>query len=130
MKKTDLQLYSSKADDCPIPDKVKRLLDELQRSEHALNARRRYHRDTSSDTVEILSAVPSAEDEYFRQLLYVELYAALQQLPKKQRQRIYAHFFLGWSMTQIARAEMVSVAAVSKSIHSGIAELRRLISGQ
>lgn len=130
MKKRNLQLYCYKNDDCPIPDNVKQLLDELQRSEHALNERRRYHRDTSSDTIDAVSSVPSAEDEYFRQLLHVELFVALQQLPQKQRRRIYAHFFLGWSMSQIARAEMVSVAAVSKSIHSGVAELRRLISGQ
>jgi len=49
-------------------------------------------------------------------------------LPVKQMRRIYAHFFLRLSETEIARAERVSIAAVSASIAQGLRHLRQYLS--
>ena len=57
-----------------------------------------------------------------------QLYAALRLLPRKQVDRIYAHYILGMSIAEIARAEQVSKPAVLKSIALGKVELKRILS--
>ena len=106
------------------------MLDELKRYEHAQNERRRYHGAywTFMEAVtESELQLPSLEETYERSCRLQELYGAMQRLPVKQRRRIYAHFFLQMSETQIARIEKVSVAAVSSSIARGILHLRRYL---
>ena len=115
---------------CEVPEQVKLLLDELKRYEHAQNERRRYHGAywTFIEAVtESELQLPSLEETYERSCRLQELYGAMQRLPVKQRRRIYAHFFLQMSETQIARIEKVSVAAVSSSIARGILHLRRYL---
>ena len=113
-----------------VPEQVKLLLDELKRYEHAQNERRRYHGAywTFIEAVtESELQLPSLEETYERSCRLQELYGAMQRFPVKQRRRIYAHFFLQMSETQIARIEKVSVAAVSSSIARGILHLRRYL---
>ena len=57
---------------------------------------------------------------YGRKLTMEQLYAALDALPDKQGRRIYAHYILGLSKTAIARAEGVSVEAVSVAVERGL----------
>ncbi|HOG01769.1 MAG TPA: sigma factor-like helix-turn-helix DNA-binding protein [Clostridia bacterium] len=116
---------------CEVPEQVKLLLDELKRLEHAQNERRRYHgeyleyHESATDgIVEYLSS----EEEYLQSCRRQELYRAMLRLPAKQMRRIYAHFFLQLSLTEIARVEKVSIAAVSSSITQGILHLRRYLS--
>ena len=54
-----------------------------------------------------------------------ELYAAMRKLPNKQQRRIYAYFFMGMSMTEIATAEGVGCATISQSIHAGIRNIEK-----
>jgi len=51
------------------------------------------------------------------------LYAALDQLPPIQARRVYAHYILGKSKTEIARAEQVVESAVRGSIRRGVKKL-------
>ena len=111
-----------------VPEQIKLLLDELKRYEHAQNERRRYHGAywTFMEAVtESELQLPSLEEAYEKSCQLQELYRAMQRLPAKQRRRIYAHFFLQMSETEIARMERVSVTAISSSIARGIFHLRR-----
>lgn len=52
-----------------------------------------------------------------------ELYSAVMKLPAKQAKRIYAHFYLEMSITEIAHAERVSKSRISESIRRGLQNL-------
>lgn len=56
-----------------------------------------------------------------------QLYAAIVSLPEKQAKRIYAHYVLGLSKSEIARIEAVSEKNVRKSITQGLATLKRIL---
>ena len=70
----------------------------------------------------------AAPDEYYEKVITREqLRTALATLPEKQRQRIYAHFVLGFSKAQIARAESVDHRAISLSIQKGLCKLEHYL---
>ena len=48
------------------------------------------------------------------------LYAAIDQLPPVQARRVYAHYILGMSKTEIARVEGVHEKTVRTSIERGL----------
>jgi RNA polymerase sigma-70 factor (ECF subfamily) len=48
-------------------------------------------------------------------------------LPKKQAKRIFAHYFLELSETQIARIEGVSQSAVAQSIEQGLSQIKSFL---
>ena len=52
-----------------------------------------------------------------------ELHAAIASLPDKQAKRIYAHFILGMTKQNIARAEGVNEKVVRVAIERGTAAL-------
>ncbi|GEM_PF-777560 len=116
---------------CAIRNIPPELLDELKRLEHAQNERRRYHGEYleyhESATDGIVECL-SSEEEYLQSCRRQELYRAMLRLPARQMRRIYAHFFLQLSLTEIARVEKVSIAAISSSITQGILHLRRYLS--
>ena len=56
-----------------------------------------------------------------------ELHAAISRLPNKQAKRIYAHFILGMSVTDIARAEGVAKSRVSDSIRRGLRNMEKIL---
>lgn len=88
------------------------------REENAYNRKKyRYKAHYSLDFHEavehgILFSVRSPEEIYERKLTCEQLHQAMATLPDKQAKRIYAHYFLGMSKTDIARAEKVSESAV------------------
>ena len=53
------------------------------------------------------------------------LYAAIMSLPEKQAKRIYARFFLGMTINEIAQIEGVSKSRVSESIRTGLKKLKK-----
>ncbi len=55
------------------------------------------------------------------------LYAAIDQLPPIQARRVYAHYILGKSKTEIARAENVAESAVCSSIRRGVKNLAEIL---
>ena len=59
--------------------------------------------------------------------LYIELQNAIRKLPPAQRRRIYARFYLGMTIAEIARKEMVDQRRVGKSIQRGLEKLELII---
>ena len=55
------------------------------------------------------------------------LYLVLDQLPPVQARRIYAHYILGKSKTDIARAENVSENAIRDSISRGMETMKNIL---
>ena len=113
---------------CEVPEQVKLLLEELKRLEHAQDERRRYHGECLAfieAVTDLEMELPSLEEIYMKTQRNEALYKAMLKLPVKQMRRIYAHFFLRLGETEIARAERVSIAAVSASIAQGLRHLRQ-----
>ncbi|CAM3658196.1 sigma-70 region 4 domain-containing protein [Cohnella lubricantis] len=69
----------------------------------------------------------SPEEYYERKLSRQQLYEAMCLLPEKSARRIYAHYFLGMSKVDIARAEHVDERAVRKSIQRGLKQMESLL---
>ena len=59
-----------------------------------------------------------------------QLFAALNSLPGKQLNRIYAFYFLGMSKAEIARNEGIDEKNVRQSLERGIATLKKLLGNQ
>lgn len=65
----------------------------------------------------------SPEEIYERKMTNEQLHAAMATLPDKQAKRIYAHFYLNMSQSDIARSEGVSKETVSESIGRGLKKI-------
>lgn len=65
------------------------------------------------------------DEMYERKLEIEQLHIALNALPDKQRQRIYAHYILGMTKCQIARVEGVDESTVRESIEGGLLRLKK-----
>lgn len=59
--------------------------------------------------------------------LYIELQNAIRKLTPAQRRRIYARFYLGRTIAEIARKERVDQRRVGKSIQCGLERLAWLL---
>lgn len=64
---------------------------------------------------------------YERKVTAQELHATLDALPNKQGRRVYAHYILGMSKTEIARAEGVSEKNVRQSINRALRSMERFL---
>lgn len=114
-----------------VPDEVALLLREYALLEEAYRIRTyRYRAFYSLDyddgiEREVKSNQPSPL-EILEQRQKTELiYKGLASLPEKQRQRIYAHYFLGMSKAAIARAEGCDASSVRDSIKRGLRQLKK-----
>ena len=59
--------------------------------------------------------------------LQQELHAAIASLPDKQAKRIYAHFILGMTKQDIARAEGVDEKVIRVAIERGLRHLEKIL---
>lgn len=116
-----------------VPDEVAELLILLRR--HEQSQRRRIYKYKAQYSLDIYENVeretvlkcPSAE-EVFEQLAEQEqLYDAMMALTHKKRTRLYAHFSLNMSYTQIAKQEGVDVTSVKESVQRAIKQLQKKI---
>lgn len=94
--------------------------------------RKREHRECSLEAGEGYEAQvcrpPLTPEEHLEaQELRTALYAALGQLPAAQARRVYAHYILGISKADLARAEGVAESAVRDSIDRGLKKLREVL---
>ena len=109
-----------------VSDEVAATLAEDKRREQNYLRRVAYHKAYFSldagDGIENEALFRSLSpcEVYERKLTMEQLYAALDALPDKQGRRIYAHYILGVSQTDIARAEGVGLTAVNNSIERGL----------
>ena len=55
-----------------------------------------------------------------------QIYSAVMALPEKQAKRIYARYYLGMSVNEIARAEGVDPSRVRDSIRRGLKQLAKI----
>lgn len=116
-----------------IPDELAELLASFERTEANYERKVRRHKAFYSldqgTGVErnILFTALSPEELYERKLTREELHAAIAQLPDKQAKRIYAHFLLGMSKDEIAKAEGISWHSVHQSIQQGLSRIEKIL---
>ena len=109
-----------------VPDEVLSVFVENERREAAYNRRMyRYkaqysldHDNCIENFIEFFALSP--DEIYGRKLTAQQLHAAIAALPDKQAKRIYAHYILGMSKTEIAKAEGVATASIVESIERGL----------
>lgn len=114
-----------------VPDEVADLLYSYKLNEAAYYLRTYRHKAFYSldlgDGIEYAALLtqPSPFEVLEQQRMKELVYKGLATLPEKQRQRIYAHFFLGMSQRAIARAEGCNKSSVADSINSGLIRLKK-----
>ena len=74
-----------------------------------------------------LRFAPSPVELYEEKEEIEALYAALAALPEKQSRRVFAHYILGVSKAELARAEGVAESAIRDSISRGLQTLREIL---
>ena len=67
------------------------------------------------------------EEHLETQELRAALYAAIARLPAAQARRVYAHYILGISKADLARAEGVERSVVCRSIARGLVALKNIL---
>lgn len=136
MKKINLRVYYPFYQSdffVEVTDEVAEQIEKFGQREHADFERRRVHKAyyslDANDGIEkdIILLVLSPESIYERKLRNQELYAAIHNLPEKQARRIYAHYFLDMSKTQIARMEGVGESTVRDSINRGLRNIEKFL---
>ena len=104
-----------------VPDEVALLLREYMLLEEAF-----YSLDRDEGIEREILQKPLNPAEIWEQRQMTELiYKGLSKLPVKQRQRIYAHFFLGMSKADIAKAEGTHKSRITRSIEAGLRSLEK-----
>ena len=136
MKRINLKdIYPFYTEDCfvTVEDAVADTFDEFRKQEQSLERKvyrhRAYYSLDRNDGIEnsMLRKSDSQYEAYERKQFNERIYLAILELPEKQAKRIYAHFFLAMSMTDIAEAEGVSKMTVCESIKGGLKNLRELL---
>ena len=91
--------------------------------------RKAYYSLNRGDGIEndALNQPPTPEEILEQKQLKEEVYAALMQLPAIQARRIYARFYLGMRVSEIARMEGADRRRVWDSIRRGLKKLARLL---
>lgn len=116
-----------------IHDEVFNILEEYRKAEQAYHSKINYHKAYYSldrnDGIEhsALFVSLSPDEIYERKLTREQLHAAIATLPDKQAKRIYAHYFLGMSITAIAKAEGVNKSQITRSINRGLSHLEKYL---
>lgn len=137
MKKINLRDYYpfyAKDTVIEVPEEIALLLREYELLEEAYRIRTyRYKAFYSLDYAGGIERDMAALDQKnpcdLVEQLYdrEQLYKALASLPEKQRNRIYAYYFLGMSKSAIARAEGINESNVRKSIEHGLSNLQKVL---
>lgn len=116
-----------------VSDELVAILDSFSKAEVAYERKKyRYNAHYSLDRGDgiehdILFVSHSPDEIYERKLTNEQLYAAIASLPDKQTKRIYAHYFMGMSKTDIAKAEGVSEKAIRISIKRGLHSVEKYL---
>lgn len=116
-----------------VPDEVAAAMAEFDRKEAPYRLRTYRHKAYYSldrkDGIEhsALFVALSPCELYERKVTMQELHAAIASLPDKQAKRIYAHFILGMSKTDIARAEGVNEKVVRLAIERGLRNMEKYL---
>lgn len=114
-----------------VPDEVADLLHEYKLNEAAYILRTYRHKayfsldfDANVER-DVLIVQPSPLEILEQRRMTETLYKGLATLSEKQRQRIYARYFLGMNNATIARAEGCEITSVRDSIKRGLRQLKK-----
>ena len=125
--------YPFYTSDCfmEVSEEVAEMFKEFDRKEAAYRLRTYRHkayysldRDDGLEHEAVFVAL-SPHELYERKVTMQELHAAIASLPAKQAKRIYAHFILGMTKQDIARAEGVHEKVVRVAIERGLRRLEK-----
>lgn len=114
-----------------VSDEIALLFREYALLEEAYRIRtlrhKAYYSLEQEDGIErdVLHRPPTPAEILEQKQMNELLYKGLASLPEKQRQRIYAHFFMGMSKSDIAKAEGTDASSVRKSINRGLRQLKK-----
>ena len=128
-------IYPHYTQDCfvEVTDEVADLFSEFDHKEAAYRLRtyrhKAYYSLDRNDGIEheALFVALSPHELYERKVTMQELHAAISRLPNKQAKRIYAHFILGMTKKDIARAEGVHEKVVRVAIGRGLRSLEKIL---
>ena len=116
-----------------VSEEVAEMFKEFDRKEAAYRLRTYRHkayysldRDDGLEHEAVFVAL-SPHELYERKVTMQELHAAIASLPDKQVKRIYAHFILGMTKQDIARAEGVHEKVVRVAIERGLRRLEKIL---
>ena len=127
--------YPFYTSDCfmEVSDEVAEIFKEFDRKEAAFRLRTYRHkayysldRDDGLEHEAVFVAL-SPHELYERKVTMQELHAAIASLPDKQAKRIYAHFILGMTKQDIARAEGVDEKVIRVAIERGLRHLEKIL---
>ena len=127
--------YPFYTSDCfmEVSEEVAEMFKEFDRKEAAYRLRTYRHkayysldRDDGLEHEAVFVAL-SPHELYERKVTMQELHAAIASLPDKQAKRIYAHFILGMTKQDIARAEGVHEKVVRVAIERGLRHLEKIL---
>lgn len=116
-----------------VPDEVANLLREYKMAEAAYILRTYRHKAYFSldydKNVEhdALVIVLTPEDILAQEEEHARLYRAISLLPEKQRNRIFSHYLLGMSLSEIAKSEHSAVSSVHEGIQRGLRRLKKIL---
>lgn len=116
-----------------VLDEVAAFFSEFEHKEAAYRLRTYRHKAYFSldcdDGIEheAVFVALSPWEHYERKVTAQELRAALASLPEIQARRIYAHYFLGISKTDIAKAEKVNEKGVRLAIERGLRNMEKFL---
>lgn len=136
MKRINLKdFYPFYQEDCfiDLPTEIAELLQRDKAKEATYRRKLRYHNAYFSldrnDGIEkrIVFKSYSPEEIYERKITCEQLHAAMETLTDKQAKRLYAHFFLGLSKSEIARNEGVDCCHIVRSINLALKKIGRYL---
>ena len=117
-----------------VPDEVASSLAEAERLERNYMRRMFYNKaqysldaDDGIEASAVECHILSPEAVFDLMEWHCRLCRALNRLPEPQGRRVEAHYLLGQSQKEIAKAEGVSENAVSKSIQKGLEAMRKIL---
>ena len=125
--------YPFYTSDCfmEVSEEVAEMFKEFDRKEAAYRLRTYRHkayysldRDDGLEH-EALFVALSPHELYERKVTMQELHAAIASLPNKQAKRIYARYYLGMTVNEIAEVEGVDPSRIRDSIRRGLKQLAK-----
>ena len=125
--------YPFYTSDCfmEVSEEVAEMFKEFDRKEAAYRLRTYRHkayysldRDDGLEHEAVFVAL-SPHELYERKVTMQELHAAIASLPDKQAKRIYARYYLGMTVNEIAEVEGVDPSRVRASIRRGLKQLAK-----
>lgn len=129
MAKINLRDYYAADYIIDVPEKVLLAMQDAKRKENAYQRRKFHHKAYYSldrnDGIEhdTFYQALTPQDICEQQELLEQISKAISQLPEKQVQRIYAHYFHGMSHAEIAEREGVHRSQIMRSVNKALAKM-------